>query len=216
MSPEARSLPLFPLNTVLFPGASLPLRIFEDRYKLMLRDCLRADSVFGVVLIREGPEVGGPAVPHDTGTAAEIVQVDDLRGEQFLISCVGRQRFRIREITRHAPYLTARVETLDDEADPGVTHELLESVRTAVAAHAALSAGLGGGWVGDVATPSEPAALSYFAAATLRADPARKQTLLEEPTVSARLRSELDLLDRSAREIRREMEKDVTHRLSRN
>ena len=77
MDSEERVLPLFPLNTVLFPGAALPLQIFEDRYKEMLQDCLASDSRFGAVLIKEGVEVGGPAVPHTTGTMAEIVQVSD-------------------------------------------------------------------------------------------------------------------------------------------
>ncbi|MDP6513158.1 MAG: LON peptidase substrate-binding domain-containing protein, partial [SAR202 cluster bacterium] len=74
MPSAERILPLFPLNSVLFPGASIPLQIFEDRYKQMLRDCLDADSRFGVVLIKSGREVGGSAEPHATGTVAQIVQ----------------------------------------------------------------------------------------------------------------------------------------------
>ena len=65
-------LPLFPLRTVLFPGGRLPLRIFEQRYLTMAKDCLRDGSPFGVCLIREGGEVGAPAVPYDTGCLARI------------------------------------------------------------------------------------------------------------------------------------------------
>ena len=68
MSSEDRSLPLFPLNMVLFPNATLPLQIFEERYKLMMKHCLEGDSKLGVVLIKAGAEVGGPATPHSTGT----------------------------------------------------------------------------------------------------------------------------------------------------
>ena len=70
-----RWLPLFPLNLVLFPNASMPLHVFEDRYKLMMQDCLDGDSRFGVVLIKAGSEVGEPAIPHSVGTVAQIAQV---------------------------------------------------------------------------------------------------------------------------------------------
>ena len=66
MPSAERILPLFPLNSVLFPGESIPLQIFEDRYKQMLKDCLNADSRFGIVLIKSGREVGSPAEPHNT------------------------------------------------------------------------------------------------------------------------------------------------------
>ena len=70
-----KPLPLFPLNTVLFPRMTLPLRIFEPRYRQMLADCLDGDPIFGVVLIREGKEVGETAMPHDVGTTARIIAV---------------------------------------------------------------------------------------------------------------------------------------------
>ena len=83
MATNTRRLPLFPLNTVLFPGVSLPLQIFEERYKLMLRECMESDKRFGVSLIREGDEVGGPAVPHVVGTVAHLVQVSPIEGDRF-------------------------------------------------------------------------------------------------------------------------------------
>src|SRR5262249_50490638 len=69
---QLTELPLFPLNTVLFPGGRLPLRIFEQRYMEMEKACLRERSPFGVCLIREGREVGAPAIPADVGTLARI------------------------------------------------------------------------------------------------------------------------------------------------
>ena len=216
MDSEERVLPLFPLNTVLFPGAALPLQIFEERYKQMLQDCVAADSRFGAVLIKEGVEVGGPAVPHTTGTMAEIVQVSDEQRGRFLISCVGRQRFRILSISDELPYLSGSVELLAEEADQGVTPELTAAVREAIAAYLVLVSGLGGGWVRDIPVPTEPVSLSYLAAAALQVDTARKQALLEEPTASSRLRSALSLLNRSTEDLRRRVEEGLSQRFSRN
>ena len=216
MDSEERVLPLFPLNTVLFPGAALPLQIFEERYKQMLQDCLAADSWFGAVLIKEGVEVGGPAVPHTTGTVAEIVQVSDEQRGRFLISCVGRQRFHIKSISDELPYLSGSVELLAEEADQGVTPELTAAVREAVAAYLALASGLGGGWVRDIPVPTEPVSLSYLAAAALQVETARKQALLEEPTASSRLQSALSLLNQSTEELRRRVEEGLSQRFSRN
>ena len=117
MVTNTRRLPLFPLNTVLFPGASLPLQIFEERYKLMLRECMESDSKFGVSLIREGTEVGGPALPHEVGTVAHLVQVSRIEGDRFFVAAVGQRRFRVSEITQWTPFVAAEVELLDEGAD---------------------------------------------------------------------------------------------------
>src|SRR5215216_2373888 len=73
---RARELPLFPLNTVLFPSLPLPLHIFEERYKLMIGTCAVTDNLFGVCLIKEGVEVGGPAEPFEIGTVARIAEIE--------------------------------------------------------------------------------------------------------------------------------------------
>jgi Lon protease-like protein len=88
------AIPLFPLNIVLFPDGALPLRIFETRYLDMVRGCMREERGFGVVLIREGNEVG-PAETYDVGTMAKITDFDQLPGGLLGLSCVGEQRFRI-------------------------------------------------------------------------------------------------------------------------
>ena len=74
--PASREIPIFPLSTVLFPGGLLPLRIFEQRYLEMTKTCIRDLTPFGVCLIREGQEVGAPAVPHGVGCTARILQWD--------------------------------------------------------------------------------------------------------------------------------------------
>lgn len=215
MGTEEQVLPLFPLNTVLFPGASLPLQIFEDRYKQMLQDCLDADSKFGVVLIKEGSEVGGPAVPYSTGTLADIVQVNEARGGRFFVSAIGRRRFRIVEFTQQTPYLSAVVEILAEEADTGASTELTQAVRETLSSHVVLTSGLEGGWVREVRSPSEPVTLSYFVAAAMQIDLPQKQALLEEETVSTRLETELEMLQRSATVLKRRVRRELTQRFSR-
>jgi len=106
---------LFPLNIVLFPGGPLPLRIFETRYVDMVRRCMREGAGFGVVLIREGGEVG-PAETFDVGTLADIVDFHQLSDGLLGLSCVGRQRFRIRSRSRQADGLNlAEVDRLQPE-----------------------------------------------------------------------------------------------------
>jgi len=95
------SIALFPLNIVLFPDGALPLRIFETRYVDMVRRCMRESQSFGVVLIREGGEVG-PAETFDVGTLAKIVDFHQLSDGLLGLSCVGQQRFRILQRGRQA------------------------------------------------------------------------------------------------------------------
>jgi len=92
--PQISSIALFPLNIVLFPDGPLPLRIFETRYVDMVGRCMREGHGFGVVLIREGHEVG-PAETCDVGTLAKIMDFDQLPDGLLGLSCVGQQRFRI-------------------------------------------------------------------------------------------------------------------------
>jgi len=108
-------VPLFPLNTVLFPGGPLPLRIFEPRYVDMISNCLKSDSPFGVLLIRDGSEAG-PATTHEVGTLARIV--DWYQGSDGLlgITAVGERRFRLISSYRQEDGLNiGEIELLDDE-----------------------------------------------------------------------------------------------------
>ncbi|MCU0977310.1 MAG: LON peptidase substrate-binding domain-containing protein [Steroidobacteraceae bacterium] len=108
-----REIPLFPLNTVLFPGGPLPLRIFETRYVDMVRRCMREGSGFGVVLIRRGAEAGGPAQFAEVGTEARIVDFTRLEDGLLGITCRGGGRFRVLERWRAADGLNmGRVEDL--------------------------------------------------------------------------------------------------------
>lgn len=109
---------LFPLQTVLFPGGRLPLRIFEQRYMDMAKACLRDESPFGVCLIREGAEVGEPAVPEDIGCMARIVSWDMQQLGVLQVMTRGEQRIRILERSVQPDGLArARVELLAPEQD---------------------------------------------------------------------------------------------------
>jgi len=99
-SSTASGAPLFPLNTVLFPGGPLPLRIFETRYLDMVRHCMRQRCPFGVVLIRAGSEVGatGAGATCAVGTTARIVDFDSLPDGLLGITCLGERKFKV---TKH-------------------------------------------------------------------------------------------------------------------
>lgn len=111
-------VPLFPLNTVLFPGGPLPLRIFEQRYLDMISACVRNDAPFGVLLIRDGGE-SGPARTYDVGTLARIV--DWYQGSDGLlgVTAIGEHRFRVISSQRETSGLNVgNIEVLPDE--PGL------------------------------------------------------------------------------------------------
>ncbi|HEX9709824.1 MAG TPA: LON peptidase substrate-binding domain-containing protein [Candidatus Thermoplasmatota archaeon] len=105
------TLPLFALNTVLFPGTWLPLRVFEPRYRQMVADCLDGDRSFGVALIKYGDEVGGPATPFGTGTVARIQEVAQDRGN-FHLLVRGERRFEVAALVDGGLYPKARVRVL--------------------------------------------------------------------------------------------------------
>ena len=113
-TPGRRELPLFPLSTVLFPGAQLPLHIFEQRYRRMIRRCLDArEPEFAVLLIKEGDEVveargageapGRLPEPYPVGTVARIVDAGRFPDGRFLIYCIGQERIRLRRLIQEAP-----------------------------------------------------------------------------------------------------------------
>ena len=191
-----RILPLFPLSAVLFPDAAIPLRIFEDRYKLMLQRCLESDSEFGVVLIKSGFEVGGPAETYSVGTVARIFDVERRDDGTTRIAVAGRERFRIDSITQQLPYLEGQVTMLEEDPGAALSQDELMAVRRTTALQVRLVHGLNGGWIREPKLPDDPVALSYFIAVLLQVESDEKQAVLEESTTADRLRLELSLLDR--------------------
>lgn len=193
-------LPLFPLNTVLFPSGTLPLHIFEERYKVMMAHCLERQSRFGVVLIKSGREVGGPAMPHDVGTVARIARVQRLPDGRLNLVAVGEERFRIVTFLEDEPYMRAQVELIDETETGGpVSEERAAEVVGLYVDYYHLALTLSDQWQLRVGVPQRPLALADFIATRLDVDPQLKQQLLETVSLSERLDFERDLLREAIR-----------------
>jgi uncharacterized protein len=116
-----RSLPMFPLGTVLLPHMVLPLHIFEPRYRSMFRDLVDGDREFGVVRIVRGDEVGGGEVRSEIGTIARVLQAEELDDGRWVAVTVGTQRIRVLDWLPDDPYPQALVDVLaEDGVDAGV------------------------------------------------------------------------------------------------
>lgn len=198
-------LPLFPLGTVLVPGASLPLQIFEPRYVALLADLLVDDGrdgppEFGVVAIREGHEVGmsGVRALHEVGCAARLTRVATLGDRRYLIVCQGGRRFQVEGLVADeegAPYAVAEVNWLDEPLGSdsavkqlaGELRETLDAFRQTVLAEAA---------PGDL--PEDPRELSYAVTELIDLDLGDRQRLLEAADAEYRIRLALKLIRREA------------------
>ncbi len=189
-----RLLPLFPLHTVLFPGISLPLHVFEDRYKRMVKRCLADDQALGVVLIRSGSEVGEPAIPFEVGTIARIVRIDSRSDGTINLGTVGQSRFRICTIVENTPFAVADVEILEEEP-PQVSEQLARDVRWQFTEYVQTLRRLARRAESAVRLPEDLVALSYLVATNLQISRGEQQALLEDST-TCRLRRESDVLRR--------------------
>ncbi len=195
-------LPLFPLKTVLFPGAPLPLHVFEERYKLMIGRCIQERAPFGVVLIRSGEEVGGPAEPHDIGTSARITHVQRLPDGRMNLLVVGERRFRVAGLDRSEAYLVGDVAYLSSaEVDAPEAEEEAQRVAALFGEQFRLVMAVTGQWVRRVALPEEPDRLADFVAGHVDLPPPTKQELLETLSVPGRLRREVELLGELIRKL---------------
>ncbi len=127
-----QQLPLFPLGAILFPGGTLNLHIFEERYRQMITRCLEQGVPFGVVLIRDGDEVvegrlgARSAEPYNIGTIAAINANVRLEDGRYLLTATGLKRFRIQYVVQRAPYIVAAVVELPDEHGATVAEETNE------------------------------------------------------------------------------------------
>jgi Lon protease-like protein len=188
-------LRLFPLNTVLFPGMRMPLHIFEERYKIMVRECLEEDAPFGIVLIRSGIEVGGGAVPHSLGTTARIMQVEYLDEGRLNLFAIGERRFRIITVNTTSPYLRAEVELLSQREDAAALPQQLltragEQFAEYLRAHMALS----GQWMRGVQLPRDIGEAADYIAARMDIAAPQKQELLEQLSPEVRIARALEII----------------------
>ncbi|MFE6225703.1 MULTISPECIES: LON peptidase substrate-binding domain-containing protein [unclassified Streptomyces] len=214
-------LPLFPLNAVLFPGLVLPLNVFEERYRAMMRALLDIDASeprrFAVVAIRDGHEVAptapgmpdptalpekGPAAGfgpdplrsfHPVGCVADAASIRQRGDGSYEVMITGTTRVRLRSVDASGPFLTAETEELPEE--PGEEAEALaEGVLRAFRAYQKRLAGARERSLTTSELPDDPSVVSYLVAAAAMVDVPTKQRLLEAPDTTVRLREELALL----------------------
>mgnify|MGYP001412949672 FL=1 len=215
---EAQKIPLFPLSTVLFPGGTIPLQIFEDRYHSMVQDCLDTDSKFGIVLIKEGQEVGGNAVPHKVGTLARITKIRKLPQNRLYLTAVGETRFNIIELIQDKAYLEGLVEIHNPPPAEDIEEQALKEARTAAFRHLKAIVSMNGGWVKKAQTPlpTDPDQLSFFLAQLIQGSNKVRQTILEEASIKKRIEIALFHLQTESKNIFSTLNIDLLFKFSRN
>ena len=197
-------LPLFPLGTVLFPGLVLPLHVFEERYRVLVRDLLalpEEERRFGVLCIREGREVGADGVRalYQVGCAARLSQVRGYDDGRYDLVTVGSDLFRLDELHDDLPYLTGEVTWLPDPRGNESEAAVLDpAVRQAFGEYVGALAEASGAQVEAPELPIDAQQLGHLVGATMALDLADRQDLLEQPDGVARLRRGLSLLRREA------------------
>lgn len=190
---EPYELPMFPLGSVLVPGAALPLHVFEPRYRALVHDVVATEEQeLGVVLIARGSEVGGGDVRTDVGTVARVLRAEQLEDGRWGLICGGARRIRVVEWLPDDPYPRALVADWPDEEPAPEVAALLAARRgeaTALLRQAlALSVELG-----DPAPPAtievddDPIAASSQIAALAPVGPLDRQALLLAPGPAERL-----------------------------
>ncbi|MGF0172251.1 LON peptidase substrate-binding domain-containing protein [Streptomyces sp. Marseille-Q5077] len=215
-------LPLFPLNSVLFPGLVLPLNVFEERYRAMMRDLLKTPEEearrFAVVAIRDGHEVAqsapgmpdptalpdrGPAAGfgpdpvkafHGVGCVADAATIRERADGTFEVLATGTTRVRLLSVDASGPFLTAELEELPDESGEEAG-ALAEGVLRAFRQYQKRLAGARERSLSTTADlPDQPSVVSYLVAAAMMLDTPTKQRLLQSADIASRLRDELKLL----------------------
>jgi uncharacterized protein len=169
-------IPLFPLNTVLFPGMPLSLHIFEERYKQMINYCIDERQPFGVVLIQEGQEVGGEAVPHNIGCTAQITRVQSLAQGRMNIVAVGHERFRIIAMKADKPYLVGVAERLPLLSVSPMTD--VTRLRRLVVRYLHILKEIGQIQIDTQQLPDDALTMAYLSAVLLQTPSTQKQALL--------------------------------------
>jgi Lon protease-like protein len=197
LSDETLQLPLFPLDTVLFPGMALPLHIFEERYLWMVSECLEGNRQFGVIMTTPAAESESTAAAHRVGTSALITQVERRDDGRMDILTAGLERFRVLDLLRTEPYVVGRIEPfpLENTQSP----ELVRLVKTASALFVQYLR-LAGEVLGTVirveSAPRDASTLAYMMAIALQVSNEEKQQLLSISSLPTLLWKESSILSR--------------------
>jgi Lon protease-like protein len=201
------TLPLFPLGTVLYPGLLLPLNIFEERYRRLVRDLLEGSEPkrFGVIAIRKGRETGvdGISALHEIGCTATLREVAEQEDGGFHLVTVGTQRFRLESLDDSQPYFQGEVELLEEEVgDEAAAGLAAQAVQRGFRGYVEALASRESVEVSVPELPDEPLLLSYLVAASMILDLPVRQQLLAEPDAERRLGAERTLLARETTMLR--------------
>jgi Lon protease-like protein len=186
-------LPIFPLSTVVFPGVSVPLHVFEDRYRALVHHLLTIPDktlrVFGIVAIREGFEVGrhGVASVHRVGCVVQMTSVEPYEDGRFDIEVVGRQRLRVDGLDTSGEFLVGEVELLGEQRSPEEDPREAARTLTTFEEYRRRLSDMRGGPVLDGDMPTDPEYLSYSLAATCLLTLQERQSLLEADSSLERL-----------------------------
>lgn len=215
-------LPLFPLNSVLFPGLVLPLNVFEQRYRALMRALLEQSEEesrrFGVVAIRDGREVApsAPGMPDATahtergaaagfgddpmrsfytvGCTADAATIREKGDGGFEVLSTGTTRFRLLSVDTSGPYLVGEIEELEETEGEGAGALASGVLRTFRTYQKRLAGANEHSVAGEQELPDQPSVVSYLVAAAAELDTPTKQRLLEASTTASRLAQELKIL----------------------
>ncbi len=179
---------MFPLGSVLFPHAALPLHVFEPRYRALVEDCLAGEPDFGVVLIERGSEVGGGETRFDVGTVARIVEAGQFPDGRYALVTVGTGRLRVHEWLPDDPYPRAKVEIVEELPAEDGADEVRNQVEVALR-HTLTLAGRLGAPVAppDVRLDDDPVSAAFEACALAPIGSLDAQRLLEIDDPNQRL-----------------------------
>ena len=195
MAQQFEELPLFPLNTVLFPYAKLQLNVKDERHREMLRQCLQSDSSFGIVLTKNG---SGPDAEHYlVGTKARIVSVQTFDDGHMDVQVKGESRFRIRKVDETRPYQIGLVEPVEESevTDEPKTDALVYRIKECLSEYMDAVFSQAEFHVSEIRLPDDATALSFVVANFLQIENIRKQGLLETTDTVERIAEMLPILE---------------------
>jgi hypothetical protein len=203
----SETLPLFPLGTVLYPGLLLPLNIFEERYRELVRDLLDGPEPrrFGVIAIRKGRETGvdGISALYQIGCTATVREVAEQDDGRYHLVTVGTRRFQLASLDNSRPYLQGEVDLLEEEVgDEAAAGLAVDAVQRGFHGYVEALASRESVEVTVPELPDEPLLLSYLVAASMILDLSVRQDLLAEPDAERRLGAERALLARETTMLR--------------
>ncbi|MDE2746367.1 MAG: LON peptidase substrate-binding domain-containing protein [Chloroflexota bacterium] len=199
-------LPLFPLQIVVFPGESVPLHIFEPRYRQLVKDTLQTGDPFGIVLTRRSrqqPTSEDREPTHEVGCTVRMESNEAFPDGRFNIGCIGERRFRIIEKLGERPYWVADVEYLDDpnDSESAEAYGAHDATSALYREHLGLALALQNSWQRSYRLPGRPNPLVNHVASSIEAPASVKQEVLKsESTVE-----QLNLLSRILRASNRQL-----------